>query len=225
MKRLKSLLYTLFFAAPLLLNGCHKEKFLESGVISSDHYVQVYIEPNDFELRPVAGIENAIHAHFIGKSFECSSSDTKFYEYAKLFNDVSYKGNVLPFANKALTEPLTSVNIVCDKDFDATHKAGSSLGDVIMFCATSPYEFIQSGYKKKIYTYPDYWKMLAMNQNGIVKPIEILVKDVNKNNTRMLYPIFHLYFKKKPATSGEYLFTVTIKIKDVEMVKQIYYTF
>lgn len=224
MNRVKSLLYLTIFAITLFLSGCRKEQPI-SGTVQSNHFVQVYVEPKDFELRQLSGVENAIQARFTGTTFECRPSNTKFYEYAKLFNDLSFTGYVLPFDDKALTEPLTTVKIVCDKDFDATHKAGSNLGDVIMFCATSPYEYIQSGYKKGPYTYPDYWKSLVMNQGRGYKAIEVLAKDVNKNNTRMLYPIFHLYFKKKPATSGEYLFTVTIKTKDVEMVKQIYYTF
>ena len=204
-----------------------------TGTVQSPYYVQVYIIPDNFSL-----YEDKFHSNcvlditFTGEelwhAYDLTSDE--FYEIAHSFGDGSYTGYILPGSNQAITEAIASIDVVCDKDFNEQHPAGSSLGDIIMFCATSPYEFIQGGYKDedmvKNSDYPDYWKYMLMNQGIGYKPIELLVNSVNEENSIMLYPYCYLYFEEEPAQSGEYIFTVTIRTSEgKEFTQTISYTY
>lgn len=107
----------------------------------------------------------AIRIIFNGEVISVLSPTNKkdFYEFANFFKDTSYMGTVLPNSNKASTEKFSFIKIVCDKDYNVEHKAGATLGDIVLFCATSPYDFIQGGYKEvtKYYKYPDYWRNMV----------------------------------------------------------------
>lgn len=198
--------------------------------MKSLYYVQTYLVANDFELAEVEGNGNYIIGIFFkGERISIlpPADKARFEELAEAFGDGSYTGTVLPDANKALTDVLTSISVVCDKEYDAEHGAGSSLDDLVLFCATSPYEFIRGGYKNVVKDddYPDYWKGMGMNQGVGYKPVEMPVSAVNKDNSSMLYPVCHLYFRKRPAQGGEYVFTVTVKTGDTEIVKRIAHRF
>ena len=224
-----SLFLTVFACTAIF--GCNNgAKDEDRYTMKSPYYVQTYIAANDFDLKAVEGNGNYIVGIFFkGERISIlpPADKVRFEELAEAFGDGSYTGTVLPDANKALADALSSVSVVCDKEYDAAHEAGSSLDDLVTFCATSPYEFIRGGYKDTVRNddYPEYFKEMAMNQDVGYKPVEMPVGAVNKNNSSMLYPICHLYFKRRPAQDGEYVFTITVKTEDMEIVKKIAHRF
>lgn len=202
----------------------------DTGVMKSSNYVQTYIAANDFDLKEAGDSgEYVIGIYFKGERISIlhPANEEKFEKIAKSFHDVSYTGYVVPDANQALSEPLSFIGIICDKNYDADHDAGQSLEDIVLFCAISPYEFIQNGYKNitPANKYPDYWYGMIMNRDGGYRPIEMQVNAINCDNSSLLYPICYLYFRKGPINGGEYVFTVTIKIGNTEIVKNIKHQF
>jgi hypothetical protein len=228
--KLKLFLFVAVIVSALLFSCSDDNNKGYWGVMKSPNYVQTYLVANDFDLKEVEGADKYVLS-ILFKGEEISNlypaNKLEFEALAKSFNDVSYSGYVMPNANKALTEPLSIVSVTCDKDFDAEHNAGQSLDDIVLFCATSPYNFIQGGYKDfvKDEEYPDYWYGMIMNRDVGYKPIDMQINAINRDNSLMLYPICYLYFKKSPTTNGEYRFTVTIKVGDTDITKNIQHSF
>lgn len=228
---MKTFSFLILLLAIVVLSGCTKgEKALEVGTTKSPYFVQTYIDANNLKLEEIEGVGiYTIGMFFFGKEISnlTKSDPVRFKQLAKSFNDGTYNKYVLPGSNMALTEPLTSVSIVCDKEYDAEHQSGSNLDDIVLFCATSPYEFIQSGYKEMVRSekYPAYWKYMVMNQSIGYEPVEMLVGAVNKENSYMLYPNCYLYFKKRPEQDGEYIFTVTVRMGERDIVRKIAHVF
>ncbi|MDR0509814.1 MAG: hypothetical protein LBH06_01815 [Rikenellaceae bacterium] len=176
----------------------------ESGVVRSPNFVQHYIEANDFDVKEIEGIDRYIlRIWFKGDDFSSiykSTDQEKLKELAEYFNDASYNSYLIPNANKALIRPLDEISVSCDSNFDADHDAGQPLDDIVLLCAVSPYEFIESGYKNYIRAseYPVYWAGWANlgGSPGAYTPIDIPLNMVNADNTKMLYPLCYLYFTK-----------------------------
>ena len=204
-----------------------------TGTVQSPYYVQVYIIPDNFDLKEsrVDDSNYTLRITFTGEELREASDLTsdKFYEVANNFGDGSYTGYVLPWENQAVTEAIASIDVVCDKDFNEQHPAGSSLGNIMMLGASSPYEFIRAGYQKVTIEdsdYPKYWEQMALNDGVGYKPVKLLVSSVNEENSQMLYPYCYLYFEEEPAQSGEYVFTVTIRTSEgKEFTQTISYTY
>lgn len=223
-------------ATSLAICSCGRDsnKDVDDYMMKSPHLVQSYLIAKDFEPQSHDSIDAAnnyaIRITFRGEEISVlfTNNKTRFYHFANLFKDTAYKGTLLPNANKALSERLTYIKITCDKDYDKQHKVGTSLGDIVCFCATSPYQFIQNGYKEqqvKHGKYPDYWRFMPMNQCKGYEPIEMLVSNFDSNRSIMLYPIVYLYFKKRPEQGGEYIFTITVNFNKAEITKKIRHLF
>lgn len=223
--KIQSLFMAVVFCATLF--GCKNDNKVEDRYsMKSSYYVQTYIAADDFELKDVGRNGNFVVAIvFKGERISIlpPTDKARFAKLAESYGDGFYTGTVTPGANKVLADVLTSVGVVCDRGYDAEHVAGCSLGDIVLFCATSPYDFIQGGYKDTVKDedYPDYWDVMGMNRDIGYKPVEIPVRDVNEGNSLMLYPTCHLYFRKRPVQDGEYVFTVTINTGSSEIVKRI----
>lgn len=214
---------TLFFVCLAAL-GCSKNTNTgEPGVMKSPNYVQTYIVADALAVKEADGTNGDIIAvNFTGirvSSLPPDADAERFGELADSYNDVSYTGYVIPNANKALAHPLSSMSVICDKEFDTDHGAGQPLDDIILLCATSPYDYIQSGYKDVTSAdrYPNYWYPMAMNREEGYKPVELPLNTVGPENTKMLFPLCYLYFTKRPASGGDYNFTVTVKMEENEM--------
>lgn len=132
----------------------------------------------------------------------------RFEALAEAFGDVSYNRPVVPDANRALVDPISSLNVVCNKDYDAGHEAGSDLCDIVKFWATTPYGFIHRGYVHEPMDYSDYWPVMYPQYGYDL--IDIPAGEVNSDNSIMLDPWCYLYFTERPAQAGEYEFSVTI---------------
>ena len=181
------------------------------GAFKSKHFVQVYVIPNELRLREVKSADTyVIGVDFFG---EYAGGEQK-EELARRYNDLSYNRKLVPSTNQALSDPLSWIDVTCDRDFDEEHLANESLGDIVMFKGASPYDFIQRGYKTApgtVYAYEE-----------ILMPLN----EVNVDNSKMLVPWkCHLNFLADPATAGEYLFTVTVQVGENELSADISHTF
>lgn len=215
------LLFTAILAC-LSISSCKGEDSigLDVGTVRSPNYVDLYVVVDDFDI--TQRDKNTLSISFTGKEIRSRSDD--FEALAKSFNDVSYPYYILPGNSSSISEPLSQVNIVSNKDFDENHKAGQSLNDIVLLRSSSPYDYIKSGYKDVVdqRDYPDYWHNWRLQHGGIgYKLVEMYLNGITVRNTKMLYPFCLLFFTKNTTNQGEHTFTVSVKIGDKEIIKDI----
>jgi hypothetical protein len=85
---------------------------------------------------------------FAGIEYSLRSPNERFKELAKLYKDTAYNNLVVISAPASLSEPLLSISLVSDADYDMAHPAGIPLDDIVKLHSFSPLKFIQSGYKE-----------------------------------------------------------------------------
>lgn len=227
----------MFITFALLFFGCrYEEDEPEIGVFDSPCFVQLYINATDFILYDDDRIDDAgnyaIRIVFEGEMIRAYHWKEKrvpvFNGLAVLYKDTNYNKKLMPGYNRALTSMLDTIQITCDKDYDEQHKAEASIGDMVTFCATTPYHFIQRGYREEEYPnqkYPDYWQRMWMHQVKGYEPVEMPANEFDKEKTLLTYPFCHLYFKKRPQHGGDYTFTVSIQFNGKVVSKKITHHF
>lgn len=224
---MKSKLLLLTGMLCIMLLGCNaKDKYeLPSGSIKSKYYVTTYVVADDIQLSNLN--ENSVQILFKGVELHSTrvSSKQPFEELAATYQDGAYNGMVIPYSNQALSEALTSIDVICDRDYDDEHTAGQSLYDIVQLCASSPHKYIQNGYKEvgQPEELPDYWYPFVIR--GRYSPVMKLLNEVNSDNSKLLYPLCYLYFTKNPTVGGEYTFTVTVNVGDKVITKNIKHSF
>lgn len=123
-----------------------------------------------------------------------SNNNAKFYEQAERFNDLTYNGHY--WVEGIIFSALESLTVVCDKDFDAQHPAGTALDELITVQYYSAETFVKSRYTNmkagnSIWTWANLGELNLMHIN--------------------LYEGFNLIFDVGPEQQGVYQFKVTYK--------------
>ncbi len=121
-----------------------------------------------------------------------------FKDYVVFYGDTAF----FKFIDKGLhysvcSNPLDSVNVIADKDFDCEHPVGTSLNDVVSIKYSSAYDLIKSGYDPSLDLYD-------ITRKGRYEVMELS----NFESIHLLDKIFYLEFNKKPETQGRYTFDV-----------------
>jgi hypothetical protein len=78
------------------------------------------------------------------------SDPVRFDSLSRYYKDTSYNNLKNIGDPPCLAEPLLSISVVSDADYDDIHPAGTLLDDIVKLNALSPWKFIQSGYKNKM---------------------------------------------------------------------------
>lgn len=200
------------------------------------HFVQSYRVADDLKLsaREIGG-SFAITVSFVGKDVghEIKKDEQEFHAFAEKYNDVAFDGWSNVLLNRVLSHPVTSIQVMADKDYNEAHKSGANLSDLIVFCASSPFGYIQSGYKlttpavdnKDFYDRWGFFGGEVSHGADTYKPIELPLQTVNENNTQMLWYVCHLWFQEAPQNTGTYTFTVNIRWNGQTISKQLTHTF
>lgn len=123
----------------------------------------------------------------------------KFTELAQRYNDTNYHGGY--WVDNVNFSPMKYLTVVCDKDFDAKHPAGTPLDDIITVNYYSAQKFIES----------EYSDMDA--GDGYTGFKENLAK-LNTLNINLYTSGFTLIFDKGPEIAGEYQFKVQFQNAD-----------
>lgn len=185
------------------------------GAVYSKNFVDVYLEAEsiycDMQKSCLDEDERfTIYLSFRGDLIR-PSDNSKFQELAERYNDESFNQRNVP-GRLALSEPITAINVVCDKQYDSVHDAGESLNDIICLYCQSPYEYIQNNYMVP----RDYaWKT---DEDNVVScfgylGVKIPLNEVNETNTALIEPNSCLLgFSHRRDISSECSFTVTVKI-------------
>lgn len=119
----------------------------------------------DCQGRDVVSLETGaeMSPHFVTDYIVAENFDLYRVETDEWFNRP-----VVPGTNRALVDTISSLNIVCNKDYDAGHEAGSDLCDIVKFWATTPYGFIHRGYVHEPMDYSGYWPVMYPNMAMIL---------------------------------------------------------
>lgn len=124
-----------------------------------------------------------------------------------------------PVGSQVVGEEIRGIEIKSLDDFNASHKAGADIGDVIYLQWVSYYDYIQGGYD-----------LSARNGNGPYLTNGMchdpkatyhgLIGDTSIYPIKMVdlepYTMPSLFFSKKPDAPGEYRFEVKFKFETCE---------
>lgn len=167
--KIKNILY---FGILLLFTGCMGE------VINTDAYILGYCEINSLNASSctttIGGEEHlgiAVWTSDITMVADAFDEDlTLFKKYRKEHNDYGYDkhciNNPIDFPGRD-TYPcydFIAVDVTCDKAIDEKHPAGTSLGDLFYYVATTNRPFIDNNYTG--YDYDSHTQSAFFNYRG-----------------------------------------------------------
>ncbi len=135
-----------------------------------------------------------------------------FDSIARQVGDTSFpRITGIPFEPCLVNDTIMGIDVVCNEDYDDTHKAGCSVADILDFYGSSPYEYIQNGYKD---TKPDVRPQIVNEYGlGIIWQVTTCrIANIPDENLKFFQPSFFLVFDKLPAEGGAYTFDVTMKL-------------
>lgn len=213
--------------------------------IFSDHFITCYARTNELSSY-IVPIENGA-PHIVVEPIATGglttewiySPDERFAELQEYygdthFNDTLYYATTYPSPyGTPLADPIASVEVTCDSDFDAAHPAGSSLNDCLHFLSSSVKTFIDSGYKTTFdWTGIDkrYWYHVfgspykcKLHHSEHLQPIDKPLTQTTQDDMTLLVGSFHdgygnaiflLRFETEPTEKGEYAFTTVVRFAD-----------
>ena len=115
-----------------------------------------------------------------------------YKEYAAFYGDTVTKNTHEYYDVNACVLPVTGIDVVCDKDFDQDHPAGTSLNDIVYL-----------------------WNMVDLYgalHNEVDKSVDgewnIPLNTLPDNPLQLMQESFFMKFISKPSTPGTYEFTV-----------------
>ena len=225
-------LILLSISAMLLSTGCDVSK---TRLFKS--YITEYSYDKNIELKITNKGNIAIYRKYTSEddhiktasySFKSKGEEKKRYdELCKIHNDLSYNKKrsyiVVPIWGICSAIDFKEIDVVSNKDFDAEHRAGTSLKDIVRFVSVSPKKFIDSGYKETFNwekNEPNFFAKDSMiptmfqPESWNYFPINGLLKDIGTDEMQMLPENTHgiLSFDKEPTAEKEHTLTVTIDI-------------
>ena len=135
-----------------------------------------------------------------------------FDSIAKRIGDTCFNQESVLLSHCVANDTIMSIDVVCNEDFDGTHKAGHSVSDIVDFYGSSPYNFIRNGYN---HTQSGGCYTQIMKDYGLGIDSELTmcrITDIAAENVKFFDTHFYLVFDKLPAKSGTYTFDVSIKL-------------
>lgn len=121
-------------------------------------------------------------------------------------SDMSYEG-LDPYydnpAKQCFARDLSSIELVCDRDFDTAHPAGTSLLDIMNYSASSLSRWIRNGYR--LDTFQNECFILDKKADTL---------EADDLSLLCFFNMFQLQFTTLPEQSGKYEFTLTLTYDD-----------
>ncbi len=203
-----------------LLAGCDQFKdylWGEDGEFSRSYIIR-FVE-TDTASFVFSEERNMIHIDLEGKTYWAfnSASKSEFESLCTHFGDISYNREVFADGSERyLADEFSAIDITSDRDFDATHPAGTSLGDIGMFYGLSAAPFIASGYEDNEITkardalYDEFRTYRCSYGRYGDMPIKKLVNDLTFEDLRLLYSWCGIRFTVPPP-AGHHTFTITFR--------------
>lgn len=148
--------------------------------------------------------ESTVNSQYYDIIIDRQTDATKFKELAQKFNDTEYNmiHDVVP--PPVMYVQSTSLNIVSDQDYDATHPAGSSLNDLFLVKYTCVDHILQNNY--------DMTPTEQQMELGLA-PWELMesVDEFNQRQPTLVWFYFWFYPTEHPTGNKQHRFTITYK--------------
>lgn len=224
----------ILICASLLLQGCNNDKTESpiTGLVYSFNFISDYIVPEEIILETFKGnFKDRIDVNVSGESFShayrCVNGQPRylFKEYevlAEKYGDTDLKGYILPYSNSALSMEPDGITVICDKDIDDEHPAGTPLDDIILMHGWTYKEYISSGYTQFTDDVDNDYGYTLMPATFGHTPFFKYLKDINENDLVLLRNKFFL-FPPRDLPKGEYNFTVTMFCDEIELTGNVQY--
>ena len=134
-----------------------------------------------------------------------------FDSISKRIGDTCFNREGVPFMHSVANDTIMGIDVVCNVDFDETHKAGHSVSDIVDFYGSSPYYYIRNGYQHT--QSGGYTQIMKDYGMGIDSELaKCRISDIAAANVKFFDSHFFLVFDKLPAKSGSYTFDVSIQL-------------
>ncbi len=106
---------------------------------------------------------------------------------------------------------ISAIELTCERDFDSSHPAGSSLMDIMRYEAYSFAPFVYGGYNGVMSDYDTAMGNIYVSSDaGEAIPAEYL-------SMLSCYDMFRLYFTVTPPEPGEYKMNLTVTLDDSQV--------
>lgn len=178
----------------------------------TNNFIAAYIMYDDDAYMVV---EKNCDIGFCGGGYHTYWNRTKYEPYAEKFGDISYNRTLnstpgcshFPSSVWALSFVVTSIDIVSNASWDATHDAGISLSDCfsVRFRSIAPY--IKSGYNDEL--------LDSCKSNFLNIPINTLQSnDMFLTIGMPTMPSFHICATSPPTIDKHHRLTITLTLDD-----------
>lgn len=210
----------LFIAIALLFMCACSGKDYDLYEYTSAHLIDEYVDVQQFKLEmfmenmlcliPAEGSRSYVSQELAKAGYGSQSSVSQFNAMAAENGDegfewdIMYDSNGKYFHYSALTEPLPTIEMTCNADFDSAHPAGTSLMDVVKVQIYSFAQFLGDNREETFY--------FQISDNVLITKY---YKDFTEEEKAIVGSTIYLLFDKRPALPGEYEFTVTTNGKPV----------
>lgn len=146
--------------------------------------------------------------HYIINEIEIEETDvlSPFKEYAEYYGDTAhivphFFGELGHLHQNVCINPVLTIDVTCNKDFDETHPKGTKLNDIIYYEQhLDTYNYLQN--KDNI------GKRLYSESGDIEEFTPRKLSDFKDNPLYLMESEYHLIFEHEPIEPGTYEFTV-----------------
>lgn len=156
-KKIKCVSLLLFFMMVTILNwSCEKGEGYGDSFFSKS-FITDYCIPDTLVCEEVWGYNDSVFVKFRFRGSYCSSTSGShlnngeeegllFDSLMRRYADTTYNREVYIEGNKALANPIDSISIISDADFDERHAAGKDLSDIVKFYGKVYGSYVFHGY-------------------------------------------------------------------------------
>lgn len=185
------------------------EEGLIGGAAYYNHYIQTYIDVTD--IVQVINNNDGIIFSAIGQMYLGS-------DFCDKFNDVGFNRQMADFTTSCILNHFVKIDLVSNSDFDQTHRAGTSLGDIAYFVGGSAQQFVKCKYADDCrfrwgVDNPESHKKIAgvgLWYHYGYSPLYIKLQDISGECLKLSSDTFGISFASMPTLSQKHTFTLTV---------------
>lgn len=190
---MKKILFIAFILSITAITSCTKHYTYKSS------YVRSYYVPNSLTVRVDGRSPNFKITIRVeqGKDYSVmsvSGEKEAYNKYAEYYGDTNFQRDDDDHGGPDVScNPLASISVTCNRDWDAEHPAGTELNDLISADIMSVKKQIESGYKETNHFF--YYNNLT---------------DIDYNAIRPFSDMISLYMPSSAGKYGKYEFTISV---------------
>ena len=191
---MKNKLFAAFLMAIFAITSCTKHYTYKSS------YVRSYYVPNSLTVRVDGRSPNfkmtisVEHGRDYRLIIGSSQQGETYNKYAEYYGDTNFQRDDDDHGGPdGSCNPLASISVTCNRDWDTEHPAGTPLDDLISADVMSVKKQIESGYKETNHFF--FYNALS---------------NIDYANIRPFTDFMYLYMPSPAVREGKYVFTISV---------------